>query len=399
MRSARDGVAATITPQHLLLNRNALFAGGIRPHHYCLPVLKREPDRQALLEAATGGDPRFFLGTDSAPHARHTKENACGCAGIYSAHAALELYAEAFEAAGALPTGWRASPRDSAPTSTACRATRHRVTLRRATGPCRPAIRFGSDDELVPLRAGEASCAGRWSAHERRGRHRRRAASAASCPSSIDVETGGFNSRTDALLEIAAVIVQSTRDGRVRRGATHCFHVQPFEGARLEPASLEVNGIDPFHPLRPAIAEHDALQPLFREVRKAIRAHGCRRAILVGHNAAFDLGFLNAAVERTGIKRNPFHPFSCFDTATLAGVALGQTVLATRRRWWPASTGTHRSAHSAAYDAERTADLFCQICNCHARDFLRAEEKARALGWQRTAPPRAGSPTDPSRRD
>ena len=102
VRSARPGVAATVTPQHLLMNRNAIFEGGIRPHHYCLPVLKRERDRTALLEAATSEDPRFFLGTDSAPHARHTKENACGCAGCYSAPAALEFYAAAFEDAGAL---------------------------------------------------------------------------------------------------------------------------------------------------------------------------------------------------------------------------------------------------------------------------------------------------------
>jgi dihydroorotase len=102
VRAARGGVAATLTPQHLLLNRNALFSGGIRPHLYCLPILKREPDRQALVEAATSGNPRFFLGTDSAPHERSTKETACGCAGIFSAHAALELYAEAFEAAGHL---------------------------------------------------------------------------------------------------------------------------------------------------------------------------------------------------------------------------------------------------------------------------------------------------------
>ena len=109
---------------------------------------------------------------------------------------------------------------------------------------------------------------------------------------------------------------------------THSFHVRPFENARLDPASLQVNKIDPWHPLRPAIDEADALQRIFRPIRAAIRQHGCRRAVLVGHNAAFDLNFLNAAVTRTGIKRNPFHPFSCFDTATLAGAALGQTVLA-----------------------------------------------------------------------
>jgi len=199
-------------------------------------------------------------------------------------------------------------------------------------------------------------------------------------PVVIDVETGGFISATDALLEIAAVIIEVDSDGRVRRGQTHAWHVQPFEGARLDPASLEVTGIDPFHPLRPAIPELDALQRMFREVRHAIRNHNCRRAILVGHNAAFDLGFLNAAIARTGIKRSPFHPFSCFDTATLAGVALGQTVLA-RATAVMGIEWDNESAHSAAYDAERTADLFCRICNDMHGTFVRAEEKARALGW------------------
>jgi len=199
-------------------------------------------------------------------------------------------------------------------------------------------------------------------------------------PVVIDVETGGFLSATDALLEIAAVIIEVDSDGRVRRGQTHAWHVQPFEGARLDPASLEVTGIDPFHPLRPAIPELDALQRMFREVRHAIRNHNCRRAILVGHNAAFDLGFLNAAIARTGIKRSPFHPFSCFDTATLAGVALGQTVLA-RATAVMGIEWDNESAHSAAYDAERTADLFCRICNDMHGSFVRAEEKARALGW------------------
>jgi len=204
-------------------------------------------------------------------------------------------------------------------------------------------------------------------------------------PVVIDVETGGFHSKTDALLEIGAVIIEVDAAGRVRRGATHAFHVKPFEGSRLDPASLEVNGIDPWHPLRPAIDEADALARLFREIRTAIRAHGCRRAILVGHNAAFDLGFLNAAVERTGIKRNPFHPFSCFDTATLAGAALGQTVLA-RAAQLAGIDFDSASAHSAAYDAERTAELFCHICNGLHESFVRAEERARALGWKDGAP-------------
>jgi len=181
-------------------------------------------------------------------------------------------------------------------------------------------------------------------------------------PVVVDVETGGFNSKTDALLEIAAVLVDYGDGGILTRGETTRFHVKPFEGANLEPASLAVNGIDPHHPLRPAIDERDALQRLFRGVRTAVKDAGCSRAILVGHNAAFDLGFLNEAIARSEIKRNPFHPFSCFDTATLCGVAFGQTVLARA----VAAAGfewDEESAHSAAYDAEMTADLFCEIVN------------------------------------
>ena len=169
-------------------------------------------------------------------------------------------------------------------------------------------------------------------------------------------------------------MIEVERRRPLRRGATHAFHVQPFEGARLEPASLAVTGIDPFHPLRPAIPEQDALQRMFREVRHAIRNRNCRRAVLVGHNASFDLGFLNAAVARTGIKRNPFHPFSSFDTATLGGVALGQTVLA-RATAVLGLEWDQASAHSAAYDAERTADLFCRVCNEMHGSFVRAEER------------------------
>ena len=181
-------------------------------------------------------------------------------------------------------------------------------------------------------------------------------------PVVVDVETGGFNCRTDALLEIAAVLLQADDSGLLARGETIRYHVKPFAGANLEPASLAVNGIDPDHPLRPAIAEHDALQNVFREVRRAVRANGCTRAILVGHNASFDLGFLNEAVNRAGIKRNPFHPFSSFDTATLCGVAYGQTVLsrAVKAAGLP---WDEASAHSAAYDAGITADVFCQIVN------------------------------------
>jgi len=181
-------------------------------------------------------------------------------------------------------------------------------------------------------------------------------------PVVVDVETGGFNCKTDALLEIAAVLLDFTDGGMLTRSHTIRYHVKPFAGANMEPASLAVNGIKPDHPLRPAIDEHDALQRLFREVRQAIRVSGCTRAILVGHNAAFDLGFLNEAIERTAIKRNPFHPFSCFDTATLCGVAFGQTVLA-RAVEAAGFAWDESSAHSAAYDAEITADLFCEIVN------------------------------------
>ena len=181
-------------------------------------------------------------------------------------------------------------------------------------------------------------------------------------PVVVDVETGGFNCKTDALLEIAAVLLETRPGGLIGRSETIRYHVRPFEGANLEPASLAVNGIDPDHPLRPAIDEKEALQNVFREVRRAVRDAGCTRAILVGHNASFDLGFLNEAVARSEIKRNPFHPFSSFDTATLCGVAYGQTVLA--RAVAAAGLEFDESmAHSAAYDAEITADVFCDVVN------------------------------------
>ncbi len=153
VRHARAGIAATITPQHLLMNRNALFAGGIRPHHYCLPVLKTEPDRRALLEVVASGNPRFFLGTDSAPHARHTKEAACGCAGIFSAHAAIELYAEAFEAVGALDKLEGFASQHGAEYY-GLPVNKDTITLTRDSWEVPAAYPFGSD-ELVPLRAGE----------------------------------------------------------------------------------------------------------------------------------------------------------------------------------------------------------------------------------------------------
>ena len=194
-------------------------------------------------------------------------------------------------------------------------------------------------------------------------------------PVVVDVETGGFDARTNALLEVAAVLLEMSPSGDLQRGATHRFHVQPFHGSRLDPASLAVNGIDPDHPLRPAMPEKEALTQLFRPVRQAVRDAQCTRAILVGHNSSFDLSFINAAVERAGIKRNPFHPFSSFDTATLGGVAFGQTVLARAvtaagLRWDSAS------AHSAIYDAEQTAALFCTICNRFKGLYIESLENA-----------------------
>ncbi len=181
-------------------------------------------------------------------------------------------------------------------------------------------------------------------------------------PVVVDVETAGFNAQTDALLEVAAVTLRMDEHGRMHPHETHSCHVLPFEGANLNPEALAFNGIDPYHPFRQAVPEREALQTIFQSVRKAVKENDCNRAILVGHNAFFDLGFINAAVARSGIKRNPFHPFSSFDTVTLAGLAYGQTVLA--RAVQAANLDwDDAEAHSAIYDAERTAELFCTIVN------------------------------------
>ena len=183
-------------------------------------------------------------------------------------------------------------------------------------------------------------------------------------PVVVDVETAGFNCSTDALLEIAAVLLTVDEKGKWCIDQTISKHIQPFEGANLDPAALEFTGIDPQHPFRQQIAvdERTGLSDIFKVVRKGIKQHNCRKAILVGHNASFDLGFLNAAVDRTKIKRNPFHPFSTFDTVSLAGLAYGQTVLARAAKAAGIDWDTNE-AHSARYDAERTAELFCKIVN------------------------------------
>lgn len=181
-------------------------------------------------------------------------------------------------------------------------------------------------------------------------------------PVVIDVETGGFNSQTDAILEIAAVILAMDEDGNLGIEQTYFHRIIPFEGSNIEVAALKFTGIDPFHPLRVARLEKEVFQTMFKLVREAMKSSHCKRAILVGHNAHFDHGFINAASERHQLKRNPFHPFSSFDTASLSGLAYGQTVLA--RACEAAGIEFDDSqAHSARYDAERTAQLFCKIVN------------------------------------
>lgn len=181
-------------------------------------------------------------------------------------------------------------------------------------------------------------------------------------PVVVDVETGGFNADKDALLEIASVLLNYSLDAGWHREQTVAYHVKPFAGANLEEAALRFNKIDPYHPFRLAVDEDEAMAKTFDAVRAAVDQHQCTRAILVGHNPAFDLGFVKAAASRCKIKKNPFHQFSTFDTAALSGVAYGQTVLqravqAADIDWDPSA------AHSAVYDAEKTADLFCNIVN------------------------------------
>ena len=181
-------------------------------------------------------------------------------------------------------------------------------------------------------------------------------------PVVIDVETGGFNSRTDALLEVAAVILHMDDNGVLSIKESHSKCIDPFPGANVEQSALEFTGIDLYDPEREAEEEGYALREVFQPIRKEVSNTGCTRAIMVAHNAHFDLGFINAAINRNQIKRSPFHPFSCFDTSTLAGLAYGQTVLA-RACQQADIEFSNREAHSALYDAEKTAELFCRIVN------------------------------------
>jgi len=181
-------------------------------------------------------------------------------------------------------------------------------------------------------------------------------------PVVVDVETGGFNAQTDALLELGVICINMQNDGKLCCGKQKFFRIEPFSGANIEQSALDFTGIRLNHPLRMAVTEDIALKEAFSHIRRQIKLNECKRAILVGHNANFDLAFINAAANRCDIKRNPFHPFSTFDTVSLAGVAYGQTVLA--KACYAANIEFDKEqAHSAQYDTQKTAELFCQIVN------------------------------------
>lgn len=181
-------------------------------------------------------------------------------------------------------------------------------------------------------------------------------------PVVIDVETGGFNAKKDALLEVAAATLKLDDNGIIEIDEQICRHIVPFEGSNMEPKSLEITGIDPYHPFRMAIGEAQALGEIFSFIRKSLKKNQCNRAIMVGHNTVLDLSFINAAAERCNIKRNPFHPFSTFDTVSFAGLAYGQTVLS-RAVQAAGIDWDNDQAHSASYDTLKTAELFCIIVN------------------------------------
>ena len=194
-------------------------------------------------------------------------------------------------------------------------------------------------------------------------------------PVIIDIETAGFNAKKNPLLEIAAVIVEPDAQGLLQITESHASNVIPFDGGELDEAALKFTGIDPYHPFRMAIDEKEALSKIFKPVKAAVKRNECTRAILVGHNPAFDINFLNAAIDRTKIKRSPFHPFSSFDTATLGGLFYGQTVLAKIAKAAELEWDSEK-AHSAIYDAEQTAKLFCMMVN----RWKELEEKEQAKG-------------------
>jgi ribonuclease T len=180
-------------------------------------------------------------------------------------------------------------------------------------------------------------------------------------PVVVDLETGGFDSNSNAILEIAITLIEE-EDNRLVVGDTHRFHIEPYEGLIVEDESLKFTKINLDHPLRNAVSEEHALKELFKIINKNKNAYECSRAILVGHNAHFDSSFLNAAVERNNIKKSPFHPFSVLDTVTLGALATNQTVLARICEALDIDYDS-KEAHSAAYDSDVTAKVFCKVIN------------------------------------
>lgn len=194
-------------------------------------------------------------------------------------------------------------------------------------------------------------------------------------PIVIDLETSGCIAATDGLLELAAVLVNFDDNDQLQPGALYACHIELFPGARLDPKAMAVNRIDPEHPFRFAIQEKEALLELFAFVQQALKATGCRRAMLTGHNAHFDLSFLQAAIHRCDLrKKSPFHSFACFDTATLAGFVYGKTVLA-KALSAARIPFDHNEAHSAIYDAQSTATLFCKMINGTKTKFSERYQK------------------------
>ncbi|CAL4326252.1 ribonuclease T [Buchnera aphidicola] len=181
-------------------------------------------------------------------------------------------------------------------------------------------------------------------------------------PVVIDIETAGFNSKTDALLEIAMITLKMDELGWLHKENTVHFHIKPFKGSVINSDAIAFNKIDPFNPLRGAISEKKAIESILNIVREGIKMQGCSRGIVVAHNANFDHNFLMAAIERAKIKNNPFHPFVTFDTAALSGLVVGQTVLAKACKAIGLSFDNHQ-AHSALYDTLQTANLFCELVN------------------------------------